>query len=109
MPEALKILGQAAPAAATNGDLITVGAGAAQVVSSLVVCNTAATATTFRVHARIAGAAAAVGNAIAYDVPIAGNETITLTLGVTLAATDKLTVRSAGGAVTFTAFGSEVS
>lgn len=104
----LGILGQAAPAAAANGDVIAaVAANRRQVVSSLVIANTGAAATTFRVFARKAGAAAAVGNAIAYDVNIDANSVISLTLGICLAATDVLTVRSAAGGVTFTAFGEE--
>lgn len=109
MASALKILGQAAPAGATDAALITVGAGKSQVVSSLVVCNTSGAARTVRVFARIAGAAAAVGNAIAYDLPVAAAETVALTLGIALAATDVLTVRSDSGGVTFTAFGTEES
>ena len=104
----LGILGQAAPAAAANGDLIAaVAANRRQVLSTIVVANTGAADTTFRIFARKAGAAAAVGNALAYDVPVSANSVITLTLGVALAATDVVTVRSAAGGVTFTAFGEE--
>lgn len=109
MPEALKVLGQTKPAAAVNGDVVAaVQGGHSAVVSSVVVCNTGA-ATTFRVHARIAGAAAAVTNALCYDVPIDTNETQALVLGITLAATDVLTVRSTSGTCAFTAFGSDVT
>jgi hypothetical protein len=109
LAEALKILGQAAPAGATDAAVYTVGAGKSAVVSSLVACNTSGAARTIRVFARIAGAAAAVGNAIAYDVALEAGETLPLTLGIALAATDVLTCRSDLGGVTFTAFGSEIS
>jgi hypothetical protein len=109
MPEALKILGQAAPAAATNANLYTAVPGASAVVSSLVMCNTGAAATEVRVYARPAGAAAALGNAVVFDAPIEGNDILALTLGITLGATDILTVRSTAGGVTFTAFGTEVT
>lgn len=109
MAETLRILGQAQPAAATPVNLITVGAGKSQVVSTLVVANTSTSGTTFRVHARIAGAATGAANAIVFDVALAGSEVAALTLGITLAATDVLTVQSAAGTVTFTAFGTEVS
>lgn len=107
MADTYKILGQSKPGAAANADAYTVGAGKSAVIGALMVANTGA-ATTFRIFARIAGAAAAVGNAIAYDVAIGANEVITFG-GLTLAATDVLTVYSTSGTVTFTAFGDEVS
>lgn len=110
MPTAYKILGQSAPANTSNADLITVGASKSQVISTLVVTNTTTSAATCRVFARIAGAAAATGNAIVYDASIGANSTVTFTLGITLAATDVLTVRTGtANALTFTAFGSEIS
>lgn len=110
MPTAYKILGQAAPANTSNADLITVGTGASQIISTLVVSNTTATAATCRVFARIAGAAAATTNAIIYDVSIGGNGLQAFTLGISLAATDVLTIRSGtANALTFTAFGTELS
>lgn len=110
MPTAYKILGQAAPANTSNADLITVGTGKSQIISTLVVSNTTATAATCRVFARIAGAGAATTNAIIYDVSIAGNGLQAFTLGISLAATDVLTIRSGtANALTFTAFGTELS
>lgn len=105
-----KILGQQAPTGTTNVDLITVGAAKSQVVSTLVVANTTTSSATCRVFARIAGAAAATTNALIYDANIGPNATIAFTLGITLAATDVLTVRTGtANALTFTAFGSELA
>jgi hypothetical protein len=109
MPETLKILGQAAPAAATDAAVLTVGAGKAVVVGSLTVCNTVNVSTTFRVHVRIAGAAAAASNAVVYDATLGANETVFLLPGPTLAATDVVTVRAAAAGVTFTLTGVEVT
>lgn len=90
--------------------MITVGAAKSQVVSSITIANVTATAATARVHARIAGAAVATSNAVVYDISVAGNSTITLACGITLAATDVLSVRTGtANALTFTAFGSEIS
>ena len=108
MPSTYKILGQSNPGA-SDTDMITVGSGKQNLVSTLVVCNTTAGAATYRVYARVAGATTAVGNAIVYDATVPANDTVSLTLGVTLAATDKLTVRSSVSNVTFTAFGVEFS
>lgn len=105
-----KVLGQSAPSTTSNADLITVGASKSQVVSTLIVANTTTSSATFRVFARIAGAAAATSNAIFYDLTLNANSTTTLTLGLTLAATDVLTVRSGtANALTFTAFGTEIA
>lgn len=104
-----KILGQAAPATTADTTLITVGAAKEQIISTLVIANVTATAATARVYARIAGAAVAVSNAILYDVNIPANSSATFTLGITLATTDVITVRtSTGAALTFTAFGTEI-
>lgn len=110
MATAYKILGQGAPTDTNNLNLITVGAAKSQVISTLIVSNTTSTAATCRVFARIAGAAAAASNAIVYDVTVPGAGVQAFTLGITLAATDILTVRSGtANALTFTAFGSEIS
>lgn len=110
MAIAYKILGQSAPANTSNADIITVGAGKSQIVSTLVVNNTTASNATCRVFARIGGAAAAASNSLIYDATINANSVATFTLGITLAATDVLTVRTGtANALTFTAFGSEIS
>jgi hypothetical protein len=105
-----KVLGQSAPASTANADLITVSAGQNEIISTLVICNNTASPATARVFVRIAGAAAAVGNAIIYDASIAANSTAAFTFGITIAATDVVTVRSSvANALTFTAFGTELS
>lgn len=110
MATAYKVLGQAAPSSTANADLITVGSGKSQVISSLVITNTTASATTARVFVRVAGATAAASNAVLYDVAISANSVNAFTLGITLAATDVVTVQTASSnALTFTAFGSEIS
>lgn len=103
-----KILGQTRPLNTLNTDAITVGASKMQIISTLVVCNTSSAATTFRAFATD-GSAGSESNAVAYDVSVAGNDSLFLTLGVTMDASDKLIVRSGtASALTFTAFGSEI-
>jgi hypothetical protein len=110
MPTTYKILGQAAPANTSNADLITVGASKSQIVSTLHIANTTATGATARVFVRIAGAAAAASNAMAYDVTIPANGFIAFTEGMTLATTDVITIQTGtANALTFTAFGTELS
>lgn len=110
MPTIYKVLGQSIPAAATDATLYTTPSltnGA--VISTITVCNQAATATTFRIAIRVNGASLATSQYIAYDTSITANNTTALTLGVTLGTGDIITVRSASGNVSFAAFGSEIS
>lgn len=105
-----KILGQSAPASTSNADLMTVGAGKQQIVSTLNIANTTTAIATARVFARIAGAAAAASNALLYDVQIPANSSASFTLGMTLAATDVITIQTGtANALTFTAFGTELA
>lgn len=105
-----KILGQSAPADTSNADLITASAGHEYVISSLVIANTTTSSATARVFARINAAAAAASNAILYDVSIPANSTATFTLGMTIDASDVITIRTGtANALTFTAFGSDIT
>lgn len=105
-----KILGQSAPANTSNADLITVGASKSQIISTLHIANTTTSDATCRVFVRIAGAAAATGNAIVYDATVPASGFLALTEGITLAATDVLTIRTGtSNALTFTAFGTEIA
>lgn len=105
-----KTLGQSAPTNTSNADLITVGASKSQIVSTLHIANTTSSDATCRVFSRIAGAAAATTNAILYDVTVPANGFIALTEGITLAATDVLTIRTGtANALTFTAYGTEIA
>ncbi len=104
-----KILGQSAPSATTDTTLYTVPASTQAVVSTLTVCNRAATAATYRIAVRPAGASIANEHYIAYDVNLAPNSTDTYTLGVTVEATDVITVRASSANFSFAAFGSEIT
>ena len=111
MATAYKILGQVATAtlgATTEGTLYT-STGVESVVSSLVICNQAASAATYRIAVRVAGATLAASQYIAYDVSLPANASDTLTLGITLGATDVITVYASSATMSFAAFGSEIS
>jgi hypothetical protein len=105
-----KVLGQSAPTSTSNADLYTVPASTSAIVSTLVIANTTSSDATARVFVRVAAAAAAASNAIVYDISVPANGFISLTLGITLATTDVITVRTGtANALTFSAFGSQVS
>jgi hypothetical protein len=108
MAKNYKILGQSLPSPNTFTDLYTVPAGNSAVISTLNVCNTSASNVTFRILVRPQGAAANVSQAIVFDAPLPAQDAIGLTLGMTLGATDKVTVYSWQGNVAFSLFGTEI-
>lgn len=109
MAETRKVLGQSDPSAATLTDLYTVPAATQAVVSTVTVANRDPTATTFRLSVAVAGAANANNQYYAYDVPIAGNESFTFTLGLTLGAADVLRCYATLATLSFQAFGVELT
>jgi len=109
MATAYKVLGQSNPAATTATTLYTVPASTSTVVSTVVICNQAATAATFRLSVRPAGAAQTNAMYLAYDVTVGASDSTALTLGITMATTDVLTVYGSTATLSFTAFGSEIS
>lgn len=108
MATTYKVLGQSAPSATTNTDVYTVGSGKSAVVSTITIANRAATAATYRIAIRIAGTTIANEDYITYDSTVNANDTIALTLGITLAATDVVTVYASTANLSFNLFGSEI-
>jgi hypothetical protein len=108
MATSYKVLGQAAPGAASDTDLYTVPAATAAVASTLAICNRGAVAT-FRVAVRPAGATLADEHYIVFNNSIAAGDAVFLTLGVTLATTDVVTVRASTADLSFSLFGSEIA
>jgi hypothetical protein len=108
MATTYKVLGQSNPAAATDTTLYTVPALTQTVVSTITIANLG-TSGTFRVAVRPAGASIANQHYVAYDVSVNGNDSITLTLGLTLNTTDVITVRASNTSFAFQAFGSEIA
>jgi hypothetical protein len=104
-----KVLGQSAPAATTNTDVYTSPAATQTVVSTITVANRAASSASFRIAIRPAGASIVNQHYIAYDVTIAASDSTNLTLGVTLAATDVVTVYASNTNLSFSLFGSQIS
>jgi hypothetical protein len=108
MATAYKVLGQVAPSATTATAIYTVPSATEAVVSSITVCNRS-TAATFRLAVRPDGAALANQHYVVYDGPIQANDTVILTVGITMDATDVLEAYASSGNLTFQAYGSEIS
>lgn len=109
MTTTYKVLGQTNPSQTTNTMLYTVPASTSAVCSTLVICNQSTAAATFRIAVRPAGEALASKHYIAYDVSIGANDSTTLTLGMTLATTDVITVYASTTTLSFNLFGSEIT
>jgi glucose-6-phosphate dehydrogenase assembly protein OpcA len=109
MPTVYKVLGQSNPAATTATTLYTVPSATEAIVSTIVIANLTASAATFRIAVRPNGATLANSQYIAYDITVGASDSTALTLGVTLDATDIITVYASTANLTFTAFGSEIS
>jgi len=109
MAKIIKVLGQVAPAATTNTNLYEVPADTSAVVSTLVVANRGAVAATMLIWVRVAGAVVEDKQQIMPSVPVAANDSTTLTLGITLGATDIITVYAENADFSVNLFGSEIS
>ena len=106
---AYKVLAQSAPSATTATDVYTVGSGLEVVVSTIIIANRANTAGTVRLSVRPNGASQTNAMYLAYDVPIAANDSTTLTLGITMDAADVLTAYCSSGDMSINVFGTEIS
>lgn len=105
---ALKVLGQSAPSATTATDIYTVPSGKSAVVSTLAVANRGSTTTVkYRVSIRPSGDTQADEHYIVYDVSLPANSSDFLTLGISLAASDVVTVYAATDDLSFSLFGDE--
>jgi glucose-6-phosphate dehydrogenase assembly protein OpcA len=109
MPTIYKVLGQSNPAATTLTTLYTAPAATQAVVSSIVIANLAASSATFRIAIRVAGSAISNEEYIAYDITVGASDSTVLTLGLTLAATDVISVYASTTTLAFSAYGSEIS
>lgn len=108
MASAYKVLGQVIPAATTATTLYTVPASTSTVASTLVVCNQGVS-TLVRIAVRPAGATLAALHYLVFDTVVSANDSLFLTLGITLATTDVVTVYAGTANVSFQLFGSEIT
>jgi hypothetical protein len=109
MATTYKVLGQSKPSAITATTLYTCPSATQTVISSLVVANQAAISGTYRIAIRPNGATLSGEHYIAYDAPIGANSFVSLTLGLTIDASDIVTIYSSSADMSFNAFGSEIA
>jgi hypothetical protein len=101
-----KVLGQSRPLAATLTAAYTVPAVTKTTVSSIAIHNTSGTTDPVLVTVAPAGAADATVHQL-LNVNIPGDGTVILTVGITLATTDVVRVRSENGTSNFHLYGIE--
>tara|TARA_Y100000361_G_C10973362_1_gene245152 strand:+ start:94 stop:423 length:330 start_codon:yes stop_codon:yes gene_type:complete len=109
MANEYKILGQVADASANDVELYLVPASTSAIVSSITVCNRESAANTFRIATKTDNSSVANTDYIAYDTSIAANDTVTLTLGITLQTGAEISVGASDANVTFQAFGTQIT
>jgi hypothetical protein len=109
MAKNYKIIAQASPAATTDTTLYTVPSSTQVTISSITICNRAATAATYRIAMRPNAETLADKHYIAYGATAPANDTIALTLGLTADAADVITVYASTASVSFGVFGSEIA
>jgi hypothetical protein len=104
-----KVLAQSAPSATTNTDVYTVGSGKQATISTITIANRAASSATYRIAIRVAGSALSNEEYIAYDATVPANDTVALTLGITLGAADVVTVYASTANLSVNIFGAEIA
>lgn len=109
MATTYKVLGQVCPPANTATPLYTVPSATSAIISTIVICNQAATSATFRIAVQPGGISVAAKHYIAYDTVISANDSISLTIGITLSATDVITITTNSTTVSVNAFGTELT
>lgn len=110
MATVYKVLAQNNPSATTESTLYTVTAGYSAVVSTIAICNQSGSSGTYRIAVRpAADNTTAAKHYLVYGATVAASDSVMLTLGVTLAAGDVITVYASNANMSFSAFGSEIN
>ena len=93
----------------TYATLYTTPAATEAVISSLVITNQSSSAITVRIGLDTTAGTPGASEFLVYDAAIAGNDTVALTLGVTLDAEKYIRVSSSADTCNFSAFLTEIS
>lgn len=109
MATTYKVLGQVNPSATTATTAYTVPSATEAIISTITVANLGASAATYRIAIRPDGEALANKHYVAYDVTVGAVDTTTITLGITLNASDVVTVYASTATMAFNIFGSEIA
>jgi hypothetical protein len=109
MPTTYKILGQSNPSASALTTVYTVPANTQAVVSTITAANFGAGASNVSLSVHVANAAWAANMQIANNISVSSQNSLALTLGVTLGAGDTVRANCSTANIAVNIFGSEVS
>lgn len=109
MATTYKVLGQVNPSATTATTAYTVPSATETVISTIAICNLGAAPGTYRIAVRPNGETLANKHYITYDATLAPQDSQTLTIGITMDASDVVTVYASTANFAFNLFGSEIS
>lgn len=112
MPTIYKVLAQSAPANTAVLNVYTVPAATNTIISTLMVCNRSSGNAQYNVAIVPGGAALANQHYIAFNSTVPANDSIALTVGMSLAATDNIAIQAnttGNNNLGFTLFGTEIS
>lgn len=93
----------------TYETLYTTPSATEAVVSTIVICNQASSGVTFRIGLDTTAGTPGASEFLVYDATLAGNDTVALTLGITMDAGKFLRVSSSANTCSFSAFVAEIS
>jgi hypothetical protein len=93
----------------TYATLYTTPAATEAVISSIVITNQASSSVTVRIGMDTTAGTPGASEWLVYDAVVAGNDTVALTLGVTMPASNFIRVSSSANTCNFSAFLSELT
>jgi hypothetical protein len=93
----------------TYATLYTTPAATEAVISSIVITNQASSSVTVRIGMDTTAGTPGASEWLVYDAVVAGNDTVALTLGITMPASQFIRVSSSANTCNFSAFLSELT
>lgn len=110
MPINYKVLGQVCPPSGSLTNLYTVPSGTQAVISTLSICNMSGILNTYRVAVRPSGQTLAPQHYITYDAQVPSNDSVFLTLGLSMSSGDVMSVFTPyNSGLAFNLYGSEIT
>jgi hypothetical protein len=112
MPTIYKILAQSAPTSTSIANVYTVPSSTNSVVSTLMICNRATVNASYNIAVVAGGGAISNQHYVAFNSLVPANDSIALTVGMSLGVGDNIAVQANTTGVNnlgFTIFGTELS
>jgi hypothetical protein len=100
---------QGTASTSTYATLYSTGASTRSVISTIVICNTAASVATYRIGLTTSAGTPSAAEWLIYDTTIAANDSVCLSLGICMDPSKFLRVSSSAATISFAAFISEIS